>query len=362
MDKLLELPLRLSPNRVYRFYRGGAQIEAFQGAPGPADSEFPEDWVGSVTPAVNPPEHTRDGEGLSTVEVAGRTWSLAELLAQSPELVAGREIVARYGPTTALLVKLLDAGSRLPIHGHPTREFARHILHSQFGKAEAWVVLATRQIPGQLSPRVWLGFREEVARDQLAEWIERQDTDAIRTAMNEFEVRPGDAVFVRPGLPHATGAGVFLIEAQEPTDFSVVAEYRGYPIAPDEAHLGLGWDTMLDCFDRSAVTGPALAALSPRPTRIAGSESAGLDGGGPARRAEPRLLPGALACPSVDRQRGRTRASTRSSSSPRARAWPQTAHGHVQLQRGDTLAILAGTAETTISGDLELVAAMPSFD
>ena len=40
----------------------------------------------------------------------------------------------------------------------------------------------------------------------------------------------------------------------------------------------------------------------------------------------------------------------------------ETAHGHVQLKRGDTLAILAGTAETTISGDLQLVAAMPSFD
>jgi len=361
MDKLLDLPLRLSPNRVYRFYRGGAQIDAFRGAPDPTDGEFPEDWVGSVTPAINPPEHTRDGEGLSTVEVDGQTYTLADLLIQDPEAVAGSEVVARYGPTTALLVKLLDAGSRLPVHGHPSREFARHILHSQFGKAEAWVVLATRQIPGQLSPRVWLGFREEVARDQLAEWIERQDTDAIRTAMNEFEVRPGDAVFVRPGLPHATGAGVFLIEAQEPTDFSVVAEYRGYPIAPDEAHLGLGWDTMLDCFDRSAVNGPALAALRPRPTRIAGSESAGW--------TEDDLL--GEQSHAFFRA---TRLSVRGSA-----AWPhagiysvvivtrgqgvaETVHGEVQLKRGDTLAILAGTAETTISGDLELVAAMPSFD
>ena len=31
MDKLLELPLRLTPNRVYRFYRGGAQLDAFRG-------------------------------------------------------------------------------------------------------------------------------------------------------------------------------------------------------------------------------------------------------------------------------------------------------------------------------------------
>ena len=361
MDKLLDLPLRLSPNRVYRFYRGGAQIDAFRGAADPADTEFPEDWVGSTTPAVNPPEHTWDGEGLSTVEVDGRSWTIAELLAQEPELVAGREIVARYGPTTALLVKLLDAGSRLPIHGHPTREFARHILHSQFGKAEAWVVLATRQIAGQPSPRVWLGFREDVTRDQLADWIGRQDTEAIRAAMNEFEVRAGDAVFVRPGLPHATGAGVFLIEAQEPTDFSVVAEYQGYPITPTEAHLGLGWDTMLDCFDRSAVSGTALEGLCPRPVRVAGDEGSGW--------FEEDLL--------GDQSHAFFQAHrlTVKGSAP----WPhagiysiiivtdgqgvaETAHGRVELRHGDTLAMLAGTAATTISGDLQLVAAMPSFD
>ncbi len=275
MDALLELPLRLSPNRVYRFYQGGAQLDTFRGTPDPVDNEFPEDWVGSITPAVNPPEHTRPGEGLSTVEVDGATRTLAELLAERPEDVAGPEVVARYGVTTGLLVKLLDAGSRLPVHGHPTRDFARRVLGSQFGKAEAWIILTTREIPGQLSPRVWLGFREEVSRDQLAEWIERQDTDAIRAAMNEIPARPGDAFFVRPGLPHATGAGVFLIETQEPTDYSVVAEYRGYPIAPEEAHLGLGWETMLDCFDRGAVPAPALEALCPRPRHIGGSVAAG---------------------------------------------------------------------------------------
>ena len=361
MNELLELPLRLSPNRVYRFYRGGAQIDAFRGASAPADSEFPEDWVGSVTPAINPPEHTHPGEGLSTVEVAGQAHTLADLLAADPVAVAGADVVARYGPTTALLVKLLDAGSRLPIHGHPTRDFARHILHSQFGKAEAWVVLATRQIPGQPSPRVWLGFREDVSRDQLADWIGRQDTEALRAAMHEFEVAPGDAVFVRPGLLHATGAGVFLIEAQEPTDFSVVAEHQGFPIAPDEAHLGLGWGTMLDCFERRAVSGADLAALRPQPSRIAGDESRGW--------LEEDLL-GVQSHAFFKANRLTVRGSA---------DWPhagvysvvivtqgkgvaRTAHGEVELRRGDTLAILAGTAPTTIAGELELVAAMPSFD
>ena len=192
--------------------------------------------------------------------------SIADLLRERPTEVAGAAIVERYGPTTALLVKLLDAGSRLPVHVHPTRELARQIFDSQFGKAEAWAIVATRQMEGQPSPRVWLGFREDVSREQLMDWIERQDTEAIRGAMNEIEVKPGDAVFVRPGLLHATGAGVFLVEAQEPTDFSIVAEYKGYPIAPDEAHMSKGWDTMIDIIDRGIVDAAELQTLVPGTT------------------------------------------------------------------------------------------------
>ncbi len=267
MDELLTLPLRLPPNRVYRFYRGGFLMDRFRGAAEPQDTVFPEDWLGSVTAAINPSEHTYEGEGLSSVDVGGRRVVIADVLKDRAEDVAGRRIIERYGPTTALLVKLLDAGSRLPVHVHPTRDLARQLFDSQFGKAEAWVVVATRQIEGQLSPRVWLGFREDVSRERLLGWIRQQDTDAIRAAMNEIEVQPGDAIFVRPGLLHATGAGVFLVEAQEPTDFSIVAEYKGYPITPDDAHMSRGWDTMVDIIDRGVVDAGELATLIPSPLR-----------------------------------------------------------------------------------------------
>jgi mannose-6-phosphate isomerase len=360
MDGLFDLPLWLGPNRVYRFYRGGVLMDAFRGAPDPADTDHPEDWVGSVTPALNPPQHTRPGEGLSTLEVDGRTIALADLLAESPERVAGPEIVARYGATTALLLKLLDAGWRLPVHGHPTREFARRVFDSQFGKAEAWVVLATRQMPVQPSPRVWLGFRDDMTRDELALLIERQDGEALRAAMNEIPVEPGDAVFVRPGLLHATGAGVFLIEAQEPTDFSVVAEYRGYPIDPEQAHLGRGWDTMLDCFDRRGIAGDELASLCPRPVRVGGDETQGW--------VEEDLL-GPPSHPYFRMHRLAVHGSA-----PWAHGGvyavvivtdgegvAETRHGQLALRRGDTLVVLAGTAQTALHGDLEMVVATPSF-
>lgn len=360
MDDAFRLPLRLAPNRVYRFYLGGALMDAFRGLPEPQDVDRPEDWVGSVTPAANPPEHTYPGEGLSSVEIDGRIVSLADLLAESPERVAGPEIVARYGATTALLVKLLDAGSRLPVHGHPTRDFARRVLGSQFGKAEAWVVLATREVPGQASPRVWLGFREDLERDEVAALIERQDGEAIRAAMNEIPVSPGDAVFVRPGLLHATGAGVFLVEAQEPTDFSIVAEWTGYPMDPVKAHLGRGWDMMLGCFDRGAVTGQDLVTLCPKPVTVGG-------GVGQGWRLDDVLGEQSHEFFRVDRlsvsdaapwpHQGRYAVAVVTSGEGEA----TTAHGRMPVRHGDTLAMLADTAETTISGQLELLVATPSF-
>ena len=55
--------------------------------------------------------------------------------------------MARFGTSTGLLVKLLDAAERLPVHAHPDRAFAREAFDSPFGKTEAWIVLDTREAP-----------------------------------------------------------------------------------------------------------------------------------------------------------------------------------------------------------------------
>jgi mannose-6-phosphate isomerase len=55
---------------------------------------------------------------------------------------------------------------------------------------------------------------------------------------------------------------VFLVEVQEPTDFSVLLERRGFVV--DEArdgHLGLGDELALSCVDRSGWGAERLAAL-----------------------------------------------------------------------------------------------------
>ncbi|HMG64571.1 MAG TPA: mannose-6-phosphate isomerase, partial [Streptosporangiaceae bacterium] len=61
-----------------------------------------------------------------------------------------------------------------------------------------------------------------------------------------------DTCLVPAGVPHAIGAGVTLVEVQEPTDFSILLEWAGYDIdGPARGHLGLGYDIALQALDYS---------------------------------------------------------------------------------------------------------------
>lgn len=233
----------LLPTRVYRFYRGGALVGRLRGEP-EEDGFFPEDWIGSATPARNPGRDDPE-EGLSRL-ADGRV--LRDVVEADPIAWLGEEHVARFGTSTGLLVKLLDAAERLPVHAHPDRAFAREALDSPFGKTEAWIVLDTRNDEAE----VWVGLREPVEAERYLEWIAGQDVDRLLESLNRISVRPGDVVYVPAGVPHALGAGVLIAELQEPTDFSFLCEWRDFPVRPEDSHLGLGWDVAVRALDLSA--------------------------------------------------------------------------------------------------------------
>ena len=43
-----------------------------------------------------------------------------------------------------------------------------------------------------------------------------------------------------------------MLEPQEPTDFSIIAEYGRFAVTEEECHLGLGWDLVLESADMEA--------------------------------------------------------------------------------------------------------------
>jgi mannose-6-phosphate isomerase len=241
--------VKLAPNLLHRFYRGGEAIARFRGVA--FDDEYaPEDWIGSTTTI-----HGESDRGLSTLP-DGRM--LRDAIHSDPDAFLGPAHAARYGPDPALLVKLLDAGERLPVHAHPDRVFAQRHLGLDHGKTEAWLIVETREPHAT----VHLGFAEDVGRRELADWVERQDGERMLGAMNELEVEPGDSIFVPAGMPHAIGEGIFLVEVQEPSDLSVLLEWRGFQVdGPRDGHLGLGFDAALGSIRRAAVGADELARL-----------------------------------------------------------------------------------------------------
>jgi mannose-6-phosphate isomerase len=236
-------PLRLPPNQLRRFYLGGPRIAALRGT-ALDDDHTPEEWVGSANTSFGESE-----EGLSRLEDG---TFVRDAINAEPEAFLGAEHVARYGTDPALLVKLLDAGERLPVHYHPGRAFARQHLNSDHGKTEAWLIVEAD--PGA---EVRVGFKEEPGSDTLATWLADQDSQAMLDALHALPVKAGDAVFVPAGTAHAIGAGILMVELQEPTDFSILLEHGAFGVTDEAgATLGLGWDKAIQALDRQATSAP----------------------------------------------------------------------------------------------------------
>ena len=252
---------RIHPNRVRRTYLGGGRIDAFCGVSADASDGVPrpEDWIASTVQAFNGTDEI-DGEGLGRIE-------------------DGRLVKDVVG-SLPILVKLLDSDERLVIQAHPTVPCAKRLFSSSVGKTECWYFL-----PGT-SPNacVYLGFKSGVTREKWEQAVSeemddrRQATGDSRNVvtskcrggcrwsnvecpscntnllsfLHRVPVAPGDFVFVDGGVPHAIGAGCFMVELQEPSDLMVVAERftpSGRRIPDAKMHGGVGWERMFDVYE-----------------------------------------------------------------------------------------------------------------
>lgn len=325
-------PVHLPANQpADRFYQGGSRIRSFRSQAAEGD-RVPDDWVGSTT--------TLFGEQLIGLSPLPGGSLLADEVAANPEAWLGAEHTRVFGADTMLLVKLLDAGERLPVHLHPEGGFAKSRLGAAHGKAEAWYILE--------GGSVHLGFHREVGEDELARWVETQDVEAMVAAMHKVDVLPGDSVYVPPGVPHAIGSGVFLVEVQEPEDLSILLEWRDFAIDGRlKGHLGLGFPAALLATDRRGWTpdrihglvvrgGTKTAVLAPDAARYFRLERHDIHG-------SEILDPGFGVLIVLD---GEGSASTAQGST-------------LQLRRGDTVLMPHSAGDVRIRGNLALVRCRP---
>ena len=239
-------PIRLETSRAWRTYIGGKSISALHGEAG-EDGHFPEEWLMSTVAARNVGREDIV-EGITKVAETGET--LADLIRRCPAEILGDKHRAAHGDAIGVLVKLLDAAVRLSVQVHPTRETAKRLFGSAFGKTECWHIIGEREINGE-PPCLYLGFREGVTREKWQKCFETQDIGEMLACLHRIEVKIGDTFIIHGGVPHAIGAGCFLVEIQEPTDYTIRTErigFDGVPLPDASCHQGLGFEKMFDVF------------------------------------------------------------------------------------------------------------------
>ncbi|KKK37549.1 mannose-6-phosphate isomerase [Mesobacillus campisalis] len=219
-----------------------------QGKENQVDGHFPEEWIMSVVEARNKGrEHLL--EGLSVV--AGNDITLREWIKGDPEKVLGKAHHEKHGSGTGVLVKIIDSAERLTVQVHPDRKKAEELFFSSYGKTECWHILGGRAING-VTPYVYLGFKPGVTREQWEKLFWDQDIEGMLNCLHRYEVKPGDTFLIEGGTPHAIGSGCFLVEIQEPTDYTFRIEKTtpsGFRIDDFMCHQGIGFDRMFDCFN-----------------------------------------------------------------------------------------------------------------
>ena len=229
--------LKQLPTFARRTYRGGMLLGRFLKMENATDTDRPEDWISSFVEAKN--IEYIPNEGITRV-LSDHGECLITEAVETSDFGKGRK-------NSGVLIKLLDAGERLGIQVHPTKEYAIQYFGTPYGKTECWYILDARD----KTACVYLGFKEHITKEYFKDLFEKQDIPAMLDAMHCFRVQAGDVILVTAGTPHAIGAGCFLLEIQEPTDYTMRAEkvtVAGEVLTPQQIHYGVGEDAMLDCF------------------------------------------------------------------------------------------------------------------
>jgi mannose-6-phosphate isomerase class I len=325
-------PLLLRPDNFTPAARtpwGGRRITGvYKAALGLTDQAVGEAWELSFGPEL--PSQTQDGAFLH------------ELVARDPERYLGAE--AARG--SALLVKWLDAAEELSVQIHPSVDDP-DLAAGETGKPECWYIVAADKGAG-----IYLGLEPGVNVARMRAAIESGGD--VSNLLRFREVHPGDFYLLQPGLPHAVGRGVTLVEPQyvEPGKKGLTLRYwdwnRRYDAAgkpdPDgkarELHVEralavTNWESSADsnwlAKQRTTLGAPKLTEAASCKILCGPDEAAAVKS--PYLRAAAIVGSGKLALPSWNTLRGLTVID--------GTVVLKGAFGSVRVERGATVALAA---------------------
>lgn len=189
-------PLRFEP--IFRRYLwGGRKLGTMLGKAIAEGNDYAESW--EVV------DRDDDQSRVAAGPLAGTT--LGELVKDRGLELCGRHHPQRRFP---LLFKFLDCEKVLSVQVHPSDELAAKMNPPDFGKTEAWVVVAAE--PGSL---IYAGLKRGMDRAALEREVQR---GTCELCLNRLEPEPGDCLFLPAGMLHSLGAGLVIAEIQQSSD------------------------------------------------------------------------------------------------------------------------------------------------
>lgn len=180
--------------------------------------------------------------------VKGTHQLLSEALKPVAKLVLGQDEFERVGCFSEILLKVIHAERPLSLQVHPDDNY-QGLNVNECGKPESWLILDAKEGAG-----VYLGFSKEISREQLRRCLEEGQN--IEGFLNFVPVKKGDYFDLGPGVVHALGSDVLVLEPQRIRSGKSGKTYRlfdwglrynslGLPDAlgaPRELHVNQGLD------------------------------------------------------------------------------------------------------------------------
>lgn len=200
MEFLNLYPFKLQPvlkDIIWGGYRLGKEY-----GKGIEDKKTAESWELSV--------REKENSVIENGEFKGQT--LKDIIIKS----GGAIVSEKYeGNTFPILIKLIDAASKLSVQVHPDDTFAEKIGETN-GKTEMWYIVDADE-----NAKIVYGFAHDVTDGEIRKAIE---DGTFEEHLNYIPVNKGECYFIPAGLVHAIGEGILIAEIQQNSDTT----YRFY--------------------------------------------------------------------------------------------------------------------------------------
>jgi mannose-6-phosphate isomerase len=200
---------------------GGRRLEHF------FDRELPPGPIGESWELVAfGGESSRVAQGPLKGETLHRLWQSGSLSQSRTELFP-------------LLLKWLDVHAPLSVQVHPDENAVKKLGHGN-PKAEAWFVAHAEP-----NAFIHIGHHQKLDPTLL---LESARDGSIPSWIHKIHPQTGDLIYVQPGVLHAIGEGLLLLEVQQPSD-STFRIYDWDRVGLDGKKRPLHLDEALVCVD-----------------------------------------------------------------------------------------------------------------